>query len=259
MSRVDPTTIQTSLRAGIQPRAVRLGPFLVLFDPHTDSPFRNYAIPDDAAEPTPEDVDRLIAAFLERHRTPRLEYVGRPPAVERVLSAAGFTADRRLPLMTAEAADLVAPPAPSGIELRLVDSDAELWRAAAVQNAAYGEGEPAEPDVDRLRRNVAAGGGVGLAVLADAGAAVGSGVYTPPEHGLVEVASMGVLPEHRRRGIATALAHRLTVGALGTGAVPFLQADGEPEQRMYARIGYRTVGELTLSTRAGPGPPTGGP
>jgi len=44
---VDLSIIQASLRAGIEPRGIRVGPFLVAFDPHTDNPFRNYAIPDD--------------------------------------------------------------------------------------------------------------------------------------------------------------------------------------------------------------------
>jgi predicted GNAT family acetyltransferase len=93
------------------------------------------------------------------------------------------------------------------------------------------------------------GGGVALAVTADTGEGVGSGVYTSPERGLAEIAAIGVLPAYRRRGIATAVAHQLTLAALDAGAAPFLQADGEAEQRMYARIGYRTAGELTLSTR----------
>ena len=246
---MDLSAIQACLRAGIESRAIRVGPFLVAFDPHTDNPFRNYAIPDDGAEPTAEQVDRLLAAFAQRRRMPRLEYVGRPPAVESALAAAGFTADRRLPLMTADPADLVAPPVPAGVEFRAAESEEDLWRAAAVQNAAYGEAEPAGPDVDRLRRTIADGGGVALAVTADTGEGVGSGVYTSPQRGLAEIAAVGVFPGYRRRGIATAVSHRLTVAALDAGAAPFLQADGEPEQRMYARIGYRTLGELTLSTR----------
>lgn len=39
--------IQSFLRAAIvrRPPAVRIGPFLVSFDDHDDSPFRNYAVP----------------------------------------------------------------------------------------------------------------------------------------------------------------------------------------------------------------------
>lgn len=45
--------IQSFLRAAIvrRPPAVRIGPFLVSFDDHDDSPFRNYAVPDDGASP----------------------------------------------------------------------------------------------------------------------------------------------------------------------------------------------------------------
>jgi ribosomal protein S18 acetylase RimI-like enzyme len=250
---MDLSIIQARLRATVQSRGTRVGPFLIMFDAHADNPFRNYAIPDDAADPTAEEVERLVAAFTERRRTPRLEYVGRPAAVERALTAAGFTTDR-LPLMTAARTDLVEPPQPAGIGLRTVESEDDLWRAAAVQQSAYGEAAPTEPDIDRLRHTVEAGGRVALAVRAGTGEGVGAGLSTRPEGGLTEIAAVGVLPAYRRRGIATAVAHCLTKAALDAGAAPFLQAEGEAEERMYARIGYRRVGELTLATRAASDP-----
>ena len=57
------THIQRALRASIEGRAERLGPFVVRFDEDNDNPFLNYAIPDDGAVPTSQEVDSLIAAF----------------------------------------------------------------------------------------------------------------------------------------------------------------------------------------------------
>ncbi|HEY7812272.1 MAG TPA: GNAT family protein, partial [Nakamurella sp.] len=84
------TALQGALRASIAARAQRVGPFLVTFDPDSDIPPRNYAVPDDHARPTPVDVDALIAAFLARGRLPHLEIVLPAPGVERALEEAGF-------------------------------------------------------------------------------------------------------------------------------------------------------------------------
>ncbi len=56
----------------------------------TDNLFLNYAIPDDGAEPTNDEIGALIAAFANRRRRPRLEYVTPSPGVERALATAGF-------------------------------------------------------------------------------------------------------------------------------------------------------------------------
>ena len=81
------------LKAEIESRCepVRIGPFLMRFDRESDNRFRNYALPFDGAEPTHREVCALIAAFEERQRVPRLEYVADlAPAVWPALTAAGF-------------------------------------------------------------------------------------------------------------------------------------------------------------------------
>jgi len=42
--------------------------------------------------------------------------------------------------------------------------------------------------------------------------------------------------------------HRLTEAALAAGVVPYLQAEGYAEQRIYARLGYHLVGELVTAS-----------
>jgi hypothetical protein len=243
------TGIQGHLRASIVTGAERVGPFLVTVDPDTDNPYRNYAIPDDGAAPTPAQVEELAARLAGRDRTPRLEFVAPAPAVEQALAAAGFAVERRLPLMALPPADLRAPDRPAGVDVLLATTDEQLWQAARVQNAAYGESEPGEPDLRRLRRTVDAGGAVGLALLD--GVPVGSGLYTRPVGGLAELAAVGVVEAYRRRGIATAVSYLLSRTAVEAGIAPYLQAEGEPEERMYARLGYRTVGALIVASRPG--------
>ena len=57
---------------------LRSGPFVIRFDADWATPFANYAIPDDGAQPTAADIDALVLAFRDRERLPRLEYL--PPA-----------------------------------------------------------------------------------------------------------------------------------------------------------------------------------
>ena len=121
------THIQRALRASIEGRAERLGPFVVRFDEDNDNPFLNYAIPDDGAAPTSQEVDSLIAAFVRRSRRPRLEYITPSPDVDRALDAAGFVTDLALALMTATPATFIKPLAVSGLELQHLGLDDDLW------------------------------------------------------------------------------------------------------------------------------------
>lgn len=67
--------VHAYLRALAGDHAPRVDPFVLLLDAHDAGPYRNYAVPDDGAEPTPADIDALITAFAERKRKPRLEYL----------------------------------------------------------------------------------------------------------------------------------------------------------------------------------------
>jgi GNAT superfamily N-acetyltransferase len=239
--------IQGHLRASIADRAQRVGPFLLTYQPDTASAGSNYAVPDDEAAPSAADVAALVAHFATLDRTPRLEYVDPAPAVDAALAVAGFTVEARHPLMTIAPGDVTEPPTPDGLEILLANSRERLWQVATIANAAHGEGDATEHDVSRLRDTIDRGGTVALALLD--GEPAGTGLFTGPRDGLTELAAVGVAERYRRRGIAAAIAFRLTRVALDAGAVPYLQAEGEPEQRIYARVGYRRIGSLTAISR----------
>ncbi|MGH3717456.1 MAG: hypothetical protein ACRDRI_01180 [Pseudonocardiaceae bacterium] len=63
---------------------------------------RNYAVPGDGVDPTPDQVAKLIAAFTDRDRTPRLEYLpALCPAVEpALLTRACLTVGITTPFLT---------------------------------------------------------------------------------------------------------------------------------------------------------------
>lgn len=247
MTASDLRRIQSYLRVAA-PRGrdhERIGPFLATFSRETDNPYLNYAIPDDDAAPAPDDVAALVAAYRERVRRPRLEYVPAvAPDVEARLLRAGFEVEARTPLMTYGPAE--PPPVPEGIELVAPGADDELRAAAAVQWEAYEETGPvAEHAVTGLRRTLDAGGIVVLARDAATGEPAGAGLCTGPHEGSTELAAVGVRPAFRRRGIAAAMTGWLATRAATQGLDNvFLMAESEVEARIYARAGFRAVSEV---------------
>lgn len=143
------------------PDHLRIGPFTVRHNPDWQLKYANYAIPDQGAEPTAADVQALIAAFRERDRMPRLEYLpGGAPAVEPALLAAGFTVENRAPILACAPADLLPPKPVDALVISEPATDAEFDAAARVQHHGYGgTGEPEGGEAAWLR-NAAAGGGV---------------------------------------------------------------------------------------------------
>jgi GNAT superfamily N-acetyltransferase len=246
------TRIQQYLRA-VAPlgRACEhIGPFLATFDLHDDNPYRNYALPEIGARPGDADVAALVAAYRAHGRRPRLEYLPTTaPGVEPVLLRAGFTPEGRLPLMVVPAARLRgAPPEVDGTTFAVPATDEDLLAMAMVQGAAYGDPVVPGPEVVARRRKALDGGALCLVARCDRdGEIVGAGSCSPVRDGLTEVASIAVAETHRRHGIGAALAARLAALALAHGAdVPWLMAEGPPEERIYARMGFETIGEVLL-------------
>ena len=213
-----------------------------------DNPFGNYAVPIDGAAPTGDDVTALIEYFTDRKRLPRLEYVRPAPAVDAPLAAAGFDVAGTLTLMAIEH-ELAPPPDPAGYEVRLVTSEPELRQAIAVQHIAYGEPDTTEANPGGLVRTVAEGGAVALAVETATGAPAGAGIYTPAQGGLVEIAGVGVTPEHRRHGVGALVTWRLSAAAIRLGHQPFLQVEKAEPLRVYQRIGYGVIGDMADARR----------
>jgi GNAT superfamily N-acetyltransferase len=234
--------IQRYLRAAVGHRELEhIGPFLATFDRTTDHPFLSYAIPDDDAQPTSDDVAALRAAFASRSRVPRLEYLPAiAPAAQAALLAGGFIVEADLPLMTASAGETPELAPPAGVELALAKTDAELAAGTALAAAAFGDpGEPGPEGVARARRMLDAGGLAVLARLAG-GEPVGWGQTTPPREGATELVGIAVSEPHRRRGIAGAITARLAQEAFARGArLAFLTPGDAGAERVYARAGFR--------------------
>lgn len=262
--------LQQYLRAAAaQHRAVvRSGPFLLHVDAHSEEPYANYAIPDAGAEPSAEDVARLIDAFAAHARRPAFEFLPAcAPAVRPALAAAGFEVTAEIPLMTAGAERLVALAPPAAVTIALAGGDVDdavAREIRAVQNAAFGMPDAPVDAEDLARlRTWAADGVVAYAVErpardgeeADGGAAdggpradgaiVGAGMALPARDGFSELVGIAVAEHARGRGIAGALTAAIASAALDRGArTPFLTPGGDQAGRAYARAGFATTAEM---------------
>ena len=224
----------------------RIGPFLATFAQDTSHPMANYAIPDDGAKPSPAEIALLISAYQQRNLLPRLEFFTEAaPDVEAALVAAGFTVERRVPVMTCGAEERVDCVAPEHIRLREPVSDDEFRRLRSVQNVAFGEPpEVSDADVERNRDH--------LTVLAEHGKTiVGGGIALDIVAGATEIVGIAVAAEHRSQGIAAAITAHLTRLAHERGARTALLTPGDVGiGTVYRRAGYRVAGEcvhLSLS------------
>lgn len=167
------------------------------------------------------------------------------PAVEAVLTTAGFTVEGRLPLLICAPGSEQFLPIPDGIELIVPASDEQMLATVAVQNEAYGESPPSPEDAQRLKSSIAAGAIAVLARVVATGAPVGAGVCTVPATQMTEIAGVGVRAPFRRQGIAGALSTRLVQAAFDAGVTTaFLMAADEAERRIYTRAGFSPIGEI---------------
>ncbi|OLZ55770.1 N-acetyltransferase [Amycolatopsis coloradensis] len=221
----------------------RIGPFLATYYLEADSPFLNYAIPDDGAVPTSDDVTRLTEAFRMRGLVPRLEFLTEAvPAAEAVLVKGGYTLERRVPLMICTPEQLVKQPKPAGITLVDPKTADELRKMIRAQNLAFGEADPdqhLEPSPDQL-----SGETLSVMAVAETGEVVGGGVATAILDGATEIAGIGVIEGYRSRGIAAAMTAHLTRVAHSRGGYSvFLTPGAGQAERVYGRVGFRTSAE----------------
>jgi len=236
--------IQAYLRAHAMRMAdhERNGPFLSAFDGESDNPYRNYAVPDDRAKPSMDDIAALEAAFIRRRRKPRLEYIAAAaPEVENALLARGFAIEKRYPILTCLAGMARGIP---GFDVTEARTDADIVAAAEALSEAYGSDAPYP---DPLRRLVEQGGV--LAIVRDGETVSGAGMATPQHEGVTEIAGIGVRERFRRRGVAGAVTSFLTQMAFAHGAtLAWLTPGSDGAERVYERAGFsRASQQLHIS------------
>ena len=143
--------------------------------------------------------------------------------------------------MALATADLREPADPAGVLVRPADP-ADLDDYARVDAAAFDE--ELGPTTDYARPMLGATGFRPILATADGAAVgVGYGVLSTGAGGRsVGIFGVGVLREHRRRGIGAALTVHLVRWARAEGAdLAWLNPDDDRAARLYARLGFREV------------------
>jgi ribosomal protein S18 acetylase RimI-like enzyme len=247
-------------------RPERFGP-LTLFV--ADRPgFRWYARPSAGADGiTAQDVAAVRRRQRGLYQPESFEWVAEvTPSLLAAAEGAGLAVSA-LPLMVLDRAAMRSPPAPAGVELRLVTPGDDLGRVDAVARigfavggTAVGElgvtalaGQAAEASpalLARQRERLASGRTVtAVALVGRDPVAVGS---HQPLGGVSEVVGVATLPAMRRRGLGAAVTGLLVADAVGRGVeVVFLSAGSDEIARVYERIGFRRVGTACIAEPSG--------
>jgi ribosomal protein S18 acetylase RimI-like enzyme len=179
------------------------------------------------------------------------------PGAAEAIAASGLRVNRR-PLMALAPAGF-APLAIRGSGIRFIGAgDDDLVRVVAVQQVGFGSPGTAAGDAGVEALDAAATGlptghlqatrdgiGSGRTVVASAfvdGEPVATGAHQPVD-GVTEVVGVATLPAFRRRGLGAALTSALVADAFRRGVeLACLSASDEAVARVYARLGFRTVG-----------------
>lgn len=212
----------------------RVGPFVAYFKAGDDMKYLNYAIPDDGAEPDASAIDALRAAFIERERLPRLEWIAEAaPAVADALSDAGMREELSTPLMACTPGQLVMAEA-IGAVIEPVGSTSAL-AVRNLQQVAFGQ-EPTDtvptPDGRWLMARIE-------------GEPVAASAWTPVIEGVSEIVGVATAAPHRGRGLAAALTAAAAHGAFADGAELCVLSPGdERAQRVYERAGFGRVATM---------------
>ena len=218
---------------------VRCGPFHAVLAIGNAGPNFSYAIPDDDAEPTAEDLNALVALFEGRGRTPRVEHVSAAaPALSGLLEAGGFRHEHEFPLMSCTPKSLVHLALPPGLDLTRPGTDAELLAMAQMQHRAFGEPFPAGPaDVERHRGGLVSGA-ILLTVLDRDRTVLGAGVAAPAHAGTREIVGVAVEEPVRRRGVAGAVVAALAGQAFDEGCDSVFLEAAPGADGAYRRAGF---------------------
>ncbi|WP_051804478.1 GNAT family N-acetyltransferase [Streptomyces griseus] len=229
-------------------RAEDFGPLTFFVREGADGwPFYARPVLGHAGPVTVEDVERVRARQRELGLPEAFEWVAETtPGLRAAVEASGLVVHEH-PLMVLEGEPLPVPE-PSGAVVRTVGADDPgLPAAVAAPYAAFGA--TAGPgDARRVAERVAAG----LTVLVGAFGAEGgeglAGGQVQPVGGVAEVVGVGTRPEARRRGLGLAVTAALVAEARAAGTeVVFLTASDADVERLYARLGFRTVATALIA------------
>ena len=247
---------------GVPRSAVRtetIGPFTLFV--REGNGWRYYARPTPGAGIfTREDVEAVRGRQRELGQPEAIEWVvGLAPGVGPAAEAGGL-ATHRMPLMHLPPGAVRPVDPPDGVEIHIAAPDDDIATMTAVAMIGFGHpgtdagetGVGALPEAAATidpgnlafsRERIRDGVTVTAAAFVD-GTPVSVGSHQPYE-GATEIVGVATLPAYRRRGIGAAVTSALIHDAIVRGVeVICLSAGSEDVARVYARAGFRQIGEV---------------
>lgn len=230
-------------------------------EPLVVGPFRvalawGYAFPFRESPPaeTRRAIDELRALLRERGRRARWEFNERCwPGLAAAFEDAGLALDSRNPLMVVDREDF-RPFAAPDVELQTLDAAAGEADLRAFQSIRWSDTHLLDEQLTpralaRLRDGLERPTARFLLARVD-GVAAGTGV-SHAVRGVAEIVGVVTLSRFRRRGVASAVTSALVVRHFAEGgAMAFLDAANSGAESVYARLGFRGVGDrLTYGDR----------
>ena len=213
---------------------------MIMLTPDDPLVWLNYAVP--VSAPTPNGLKEMVSIFRSEARSPRLEFfVELWPELPAELEDYGFTCEKRMPVMVLERADWRGQK--HGHDVRVVGVD-EVDQLNPALAEAFGMPPPSEADTgdDTMKNSLSTGGA--LAAMAVTDGQVAGGGYAIGTATIREVAGIGTREAYRRRGVASAVIANLLDRFFGeSGEVAWLTPGDDSAQSVYARLGFRPVGE----------------
>lgn len=217
--------------------------------------YRNRALPRRRPASWPAAIAEMVDIFRAAGRTPRLELIEELwPDLPAALEQAGLACEMRAPVLVAEA--LPDPDADTDRVTLLDAATPETLLRAYMLGAATAfdmhDAMDAGNEARQLALEIA-----GQRTLAAARVEHGEPVAGACLVGLgaeAELAGVWVAADRRRRGHALAVCHALLCHFLaGGGELVWLSAGDEGSERLYRRLGFRTVGtQLNYALPAAP-------
>ncbi|MFF0437322.1 GNAT family N-acetyltransferase [Streptomyces sp. NPDC004327] len=198
-----------------------------------------------------EAVEKVRARQRELGVPEAFEWVAETtPGLRAAVEASGLVVHAH-PLMVLTEAAEEPPVLPEGVTVRMVGAaDPALESAVAAPYAAFGA-TPTAGAAAQVAARLDAGLTRLAAALDPSDTALAAGQHQPVGP-VTEVVGVGTRPEARRRGLGLAVTAALVADARAHGAeTVFLSATDATVARLYARLGFRTIGTALIAEPAG--------
>ncbi len=247
---VDLELIQEQLRAAVHlsHEAVATPPFTCFFNPDSDAPYANYAIPDRPVDATDAPaLAELERVFADRNCRPRFEFLeDYAPHFAAVLEGRGYHCKMRSLLMVCTPDALRKPAWPPALTIETLTDQTQietLQDMMTVQARAFGDADAPRTTAEEARQFRKRFAALQMFLARMGETVVSAASLTAPYKGVSELAGVGTLPAFRRRGIATALTFAATESAFAQGVTQvFLTAANAEAGRVYAQVGFAACG-----------------